>query len=103
MKKETKQKIILLILLLLLFFSNRILLCNQAAESGEFLFRGNLAKDLLDGLKTELNDYRITEHDNSMFLIGVLTAPFFLLFGDSFLSLYGAVLFLQLLMLLVLQ
>jgi len=53
----------------------------------EELYRGAIAKDLLEGLSIPFFDYSYTEYEGGSLVIGILAAPFFSLFGQSYFSL----------------
>ncbi|RKX96333.1 MAG: hypothetical protein DRP84_01450 [Spirochaetes bacterium] len=99
MKRINIKYFAILLLLIILLIVARFSFWNQSANNAEFLFRGVLAKDLTDGLKTNLLFYRMAPHEGAETLVGFVGAFFFSLFGDSFLSLFMVLLFFQCLIL----
>ncbi|RKX96319.1 MAG: hypothetical protein DRP84_01380 [Spirochaetes bacterium] len=87
-KHNMWQNGIILFFLICLLVAYRFFLWRAQANNSEFLFRGLLGKDLIDGLKANFFYYRTSAHDGSASLVGLLCVPFFILFGDSFFSLY---------------
>src|SRR3989338_4626626 len=61
----------------------------------EELYRGNIAKEILSGPILPLFDYQRSEYEGSSLAIGILAIPFFIIFGETLLSLKIAILFLS--------
>lgn len=98
MKKKAQEdsRVSLYIFFVLFFFLifYRLMVFPQSLNNAEFVFRGICGKDLIDGLRIPFLQYRVTPYHGTTIFLGLCTWPLYLLFGDSFASLYTlAVLF----------
>ncbi len=92
MIKENSQKrnILIFILFLSLFIIFRLaILCTSLDElfDSEELYRGAIAKEIIEGKKLPLMDYLYTDYEGGSLVTGIAAVPFFLLMGKSYLSL----------------
>lgn len=74
----------------LFFIVSRLLIITTSVEStywGEELYRGTIANEILQGLKSSLWDYQADHYDGGSLVMGMLTVPFFKLFGANLLAL----------------
>ncbi len=90
--KEEKTVILFILalsfLFILFFHIPKALYFGHSAYNHEPIWRGTIAKDLIDGLRaSNLFDYEYTSYEGGTLVTGILAVPFFLLFGDSFFSL----------------
>ena len=85
---QKKINIFWFLLLLFIIFRLAILLTSiDKLYDFEELYRGAIAKDILEGLSIPFFDYSYTEYEGGSLVIGILAAPFFYLFGQSYFSL----------------
>jgi len=85
---QKRVNIFWLLLLLFIIFRLAILLTSiDKLYNSEELYRGAIAKDILEGLSIPFFDYSYTEYEGGSLVIGVLAAPFFYFFGQSYFSL----------------
>ncbi|MBI3318372.1 MAG: glycosyltransferase family 39 protein [Candidatus Omnitrophica bacterium] len=81
------------LLILLLFLGLRLAILLTAVESvswtswGEELYRGTIARELIQGLKAPFLDYQSDGYDGGSLLVGILAVPFFLLLGPNLFAL----------------
>lgn len=80
------ERDIILTLLIILLICMRLFFMPYAINNGELLYRGEIAKDIMDGLKSSVFDYQYAGYNGGILLTGVLAVPFFLLFGDTIFS-----------------
>lgn len=88
--KIPAQKHLLWILIFALFLSLRLLLLHTNFEScvwTEELYRGTIAREIIDGPKTFLLNYQADGYDGGSLVMGIAAVPFFLLLGPSYFAL----------------
>jgi len=80
--------ITLLILLIILLLVSRIpsLVSVMLLPYREAAYRASIAKDIIEGLKTNIFNYQYAGYNGGMLMIGFLAVPFLFLFGDTFSS-----------------
>ena len=59
----------------------------EAVSDLEELARGTIAKEILAGIKMPLWDYQVDDYSGGSLVVGILTAPFFLLIGPHLIAL----------------
>lgn len=81
------KKFLPLLLLFLLMRFTTLLTAVESVAQPEELYRGTIAKEILQGPKVSLFDYQADPYDGGSLVVGFLTAPFFLIFGPSLFAL----------------
>lgn len=84
--RENKAFLLLISLFLALRFAN-LLTSVEAVSWEEELYRGTIAKELIEGLKVSLWDYQADPYSGGSLVVGALTVPFFLLLGPNLFAL----------------
>ena len=85
-----KHRYLILTGLVVLFLIIRLSILITSIDKIYFddeLYRGNIAKELIVGPALSFFDYQRSEYEGGSLVIGVLAVPFFLLFGETVLSL----------------
>ncbi len=86
----------LLIFFILFFILSRLALLLFPADkicsgylnlNGEEQIRGTIARELIQGLKMPFFNYRADNYSGGSLVVGIITVPFFLLFGQNIISL----------------
>ncbi len=86
---RSKSILIVLILFFLLLRLSLLLFCvdNLCLYGPEEKWRGTIARDLIHGLKMPFFEYRADNYSGGSLAVGIITVPFFILFGENIISL----------------
>ena len=86
--KKIKFKIFWVLLALFILFRLSILFTSiDQIYNFEELYRGAIAKEVIDGLSLPLFDYLYTDYEGGSLVEGILAVPFFLILGQTYFSL----------------
>jgi 4-amino-4-deoxy-L-arabinose transferase-like glycosyltransferase len=84
--REKKAFLLLISLFLALRFAN-LLTSVELISWEEELYRGTIAKELIEGLKAPLSDYQADPYSGGSLVVGAVAVPFFLLLGPNLFAL----------------
>jgi len=101
--KLKNKKNLIFILLIILFLSTRIIVLYTSPHlyRRDECYIGTIAKEIINGPKFSFFEYQYLSHYPGSLFSGIITIPFFLLFGESGVSLKLVGLFIALLTLIV--
>jgi hypothetical protein len=85
--KNRYGQLVILTLFYLLVRLTILFVAIDKVHLDEELYRGNIAKELIEGPVFPFFDYQRSEYEGGSLVNGVLAVPFFLLFGETLLSL----------------
>ncbi len=95
-----RNKYLILLVLSLAFIATRMPLITGSLDElyiEDELYRGNIGREIIAGRILPLLDYQRSEYEGGSLVVGILSVPFFRLFGESLFSLKLVALFLSLL------